>query len=93
MSEHSAKRMSLPSADPEHWAKTSFAEGRVVVEGWSLGTRQRQPLPSARDKKTRQSYWHSAKLAIPVVAGAEKDKASLPALYLDTREQFKHPVQ
>ena len=63
MSEHSAKRTSLPSAETEHSAKTSFAEGRVVVECSSLGTRQRQPLPSARDKK------NSAKLAIPVVHG------------------------
>ena len=51
MSEHSAKRTSLPSVETEHSAKTSFAEGRIVVECSSLGTRQRQPLPSARDKK------------------------------------------
>ena len=39
MSEHLAKRMSLPSAETEHSAKTSFAEDRVVVECSSLGTR------------------------------------------------------
>ena len=56
MSEHSAKRTSLPSADPEHSVKTSFADGRVVVECSSLGTRQRQPLPSARDKKNSSKF-------------------------------------